>query len=351
MKRNSMVRACCVAVGFLALTGVATADVFHMPDGLKSLEMVTVRNPGNRGELSGASVPGGFGEDGTCGGVSYTYNIGKYEVTAGQFSEFLNAVAANDTYEIYNLDMGSSYPRGCKIMRTGSWGAYTYTVAPEWANRPVNLVDWGAAARFVNWLSNGQPRGPQGLATTEDGTYRLNGAETDAQLLAVTRKPGATWVIPTENEWYKAAYHKNDGVTQNYWDYPTRSDAAPGNLLVNPDPGNNANFWSSSAGYAIGSPYFRTEVGAFANSASAYGAFDQGGNLQEWNETILSGYQQRGLRGGSFDNDTDLMLAAQRRGLRPAFAGPQCGFRVAYLPEPATLTALGIGLFGLMRRR
>ena len=31
----------------------------------------------------------------------------------------------------------------------------------------------------------------------------------------------AKYWIPTENEWYKAAYHKNDGVTGNYFDYPT----------------------------------------------------------------------------------------------------------------------------------
>ena len=42
--------------------------------------------------------------------------------------------------------------------------------------------------------------------------------------MAVTRKPGATWVIPTEDEWYKVAYHKNDGVTGNYGDYPTGSN-------------------------------------------------------------------------------------------------------------------------------
>jgi HEAT repeat protein len=37
--------------------------------------------------------------------------------------------------------------------------------------------------------------------------------------------------------------------------------------------------------YTIGPPHYRTEVGAHENSESAYGTFDQGGNVQEFNET------------------------------------------------------------------
>ena len=51
-------------------------------------------NPGNAGELSGAGA-GGYGPNRVCGAVGYTYNIGKYEVTAGQYAAFLNAVAVD----------------------------------------------------------------------------------------------------------------------------------------------------------------------------------------------------------------------------------------------------------------
>ena len=64
--------------------------------------------------------------------------------------------------------------KGCNIQRTGSSGTYSYSVAPEWADRPVNFVYWGAAARFCNWLHNGQPTGPQDLTTTEVTTIDLN---------------------------------------------------------------------------------------------------------------------------------------------------------------------------------
>jgi hypothetical protein len=97
----------------------------------------------------------------------------------------------------------------------------------------------------------------------------------DAELMAITREPDATWVIPSEDEWYKAAYHYNDGVTGNYFDYPTSSDTVPSNQLMNPDLGNNATFYDGS--YTIGSPYWRTEIGAHENSDSPYGTFDQGG--------------------------------------------------------------------------
>ena len=187
------------------------------------IETVRIGNAGNTGEWSGYGY-GGDGPAGICGAVDYVYNIGKYEVTAGQYAEFLNAVAAEDTYGLYNARMGwdvSFGTFGCKIQQSGSLGSYSYSVPADWANRPVNYVSWGDAARFANWLHNGQPTGSQDESTTEDGAYLLNGAMIRGELLAVTRKDSARWAIPTEDEWYKAAYHKNDGVTGNYFDYAT----------------------------------------------------------------------------------------------------------------------------------
>jgi formylglycine-generating enzyme len=260
------------------------------------IETVPVGNPGNAGDTRYPS--GGVS---SFGAVGYTYNIGTYEVTAGQYTEFLNAVAATDTYGLYNQYMWESYA-GCRIQRSGSAGSYTYSVASDWSNRPVNRVGWDEAARFCNWLHNGQPTGVQGLSTTENGSYFLNGATSDTALTAVTRTPGATWAIPTEGEWYKAAYHKNDGVTGHYWNFPTSSNSYPSNVLGDPtDPGNNATYYDN--GFTIGSPYYRTEVGAHENSEGPYGTFDQGGNVWEWNEAIVyetPNYPYRGLRGGAY---------------------------------------------------
>ena len=40
------------------------------------------------------------------------------------------------------------------------------------------------------------------------------------------RHKDAYYFLPNEDEWYKAAYHKNDGVTANYWDYATGAEVA-----------------------------------------------------------------------------------------------------------------------------
>jgi len=325
---------------------------------------VTVGNPGNAGEGSGGGYGGGYGLDRICGAVAYEYNIGKFEVTAGQYTAFLNAVAKTDTYGLYGREMAlPAASWGCNIQRSGSPGSYTYSVASDWANRPVNCVSWGDAARFANWLTNGQPTSGQGLTSTENGSYYLNGATTNAVLLAVARiadgarVPGKKYYfIPTEDEWYKAAYHKNDGVTGHYFDYPTSSDIAPSNFLVDPDPGNKANFYNIyQSNYTIGSPYYRTEVGAFEKSESPYGTFDQGGNVWEWNEAMLNDDSCRGARGGSFYyydyGVNDLRAAVRYFYYYPASEYNQIGFRVSEVPEPATMALLALGGVGMLMRR
>ncbi|MCC6123909.1 MAG: SUMF1/EgtB/PvdO family nonheme iron enzyme [Pirellulales bacterium] len=205
---------------------VAQADVFNMGPGLTSLETVQVGNPGNAADAATGNL---------YGSVDHAYAIGKYEVTAAQYAEFLNNVAATDTYGLYNASMWSD-GEGCKIQQTGSSGSYAYSVAADWANRPVNFVNFWDAARFTNWLHNGQ-----GTGDTETGAYTITAGGISAN--TVTRNAGAQWWIPSEDEWYKAAYHKNDGATGNYFDYPTSSDSIPSNVLVNPtDPGNNATY-------------------------------------------------------------------------------------------------------------
>ncbi len=342
-------------MGFLAaampiFSGIAAQAV--------TIDLVTVGNPGNAPDTRyyGRSM----------GAVPYVYSMGKYEITTGQYCEFLNAVAATDTYGLYNSYMSISGAGRCMIRQLGSSGNYTYLVDAngdgqvdaDWVNRPVNLVCWGDAARFCNWLYNGQPSGLQDLSTTEDGSYFLNGATSYEALIAVTRKANAGWVIPTENEWYKAAYHKNDGVTGHYWDYPTGTNSVPSCLIVNPDPGNNANF-SGLGGPTIGGPYWRTEVGEFENSESPYGTFDQGGNVWEWTEGIVfreSQGNERVLRGGSEQDDSSALAAYYYAIDYPTDESTLFGFRVAYVPEPGAITVflgggITFGLIWLLRHR
>ena len=273
------------------------------------------------------------------GAVGYTYNIGKYEVTAGQYTEFLNAVAATDTYGLYNTNMWSS-TYGCKIQRSGTSGNYTYSVASDYANRPVNYVSLGRLGRFANWLHNGQPTGAQSLSTTEDGAYSLNGATTDAALLAVTRKTDWKWAVTSEDEWYKAAYYKGGSTNAGYWDYPTSSDTAPGRDMADA-LGQQRQLLHGTLRYPIDSGKYTTVVGEFQNSDSPYGTFDQGGNVWEWNEAIISS-SSRGLRGGSFVYDSYYLLASHRNGGCPTLEDVNIGFRVASVPEPGSLIMMAM---------
>ena len=199
----------------------------------------------------------------------------------------------------------------------------------EYGEKMVGQV---VVARFANWLHNGQPTGPQGLSTTEDGAYFLNGAMTDAALLAVIRETDWKWAITSEDEWYKAAYHKNDGVTGNYYAYPTGTDDIPNNGNPGGDTGNTANFWDGD--YTIGGSYWRTPVGFFGQSGSPYGTFDQGGNVWEWTEGLKG--TERVHRGGGFpfDSHYELHLHASNRGSHePTYEDYYLGFRVSQPSE------------------
>ena len=178
-----------------------------------TIDMVTVGNPGNAGDVQ---------SQGTFGAVGYNYRIGKYEVTAGQYTEFLNAVADADPNGLYNVSMVDFI--GGNIQRTGTSPNYSYSVAADWADRPVNYVSFWDAARFANWLHNGQPTGLQGPGTTEGGAYHDVGNQA-----LFGRNAGARFFIPSEDEWYKSAYHDQAaGLAANYFDYPTGSNAIPG---------------------------------------------------------------------------------------------------------------------------
>ncbi len=84
-----------------------------------TIDWVTVGDPGNACDTQ---------PQGCFGAVGYEYQISKYEVTHGQYADFLNAVAAADPHDLYNTAMGtvgggSFYG----ITRSGSSGSYTYS--------------------------------------------------------------------------------------------------------------------------------------------------------------------------------------------------------------------------------
>jgi formylglycine-generating enzyme len=318
-----------------------------------NVETVPVGNPGNAGELSGAGA-GGYGPDRVCGAVGYTYCIGKYEVTAGQYCEFLNKVGGIDTYGLYNPNMSNTrYGSGITRAGGGTVGdPYTYTVASSHVNRPVNYVSHWDSCRFSNWLNNGQPTGAQGAGTTERGTYTLDGYN-GADGRTIQRNPGSKWAVTSEDEWYKAAYYKGGSTNAGYFDYATSSDTAPGQDMADAS-GNNANYYTAPYVFPIDFPYRTTVGGEFQNSPGPYGTFDQGGNVWEWDEAIVyqdSTYSCRGFRGGSFSYISYYLRASDRHYGAPTGEANDIGFRVSEVPEPATIMMLALAGAGARRRR
>jgi len=309
-------RAHCIVGFLLGLAGLAQPGAQGV-----TIDMVPVGNPGNAADFR--YDPLGFGA------VDHPYLIGKYEVSNAQYREFLNTKAAvGDPYGLYNPDMATDHGG---IERNGAGTAlnpWVYTPKggdPIWDSRPVNFVSFWDAARFANWLNNGQ-----GNSDTESGAYQ----HLD-DLGSFARQPGAKIFLPTEDEWYKAAYYDPaKPEPSSYWEYPTRSDLKPSNDLP---PGND--LIAGSANYA--EPEL-TPVGAYTAkpSTSPYGTYDQGGNLWEWNETVIDGFP--GLRGGSFDN-TYGTEASHRDSYMAALENRIMGFRVAGVPEPGSLALFALG--------
>ena len=278
--------------------------------------------------------------DSLYGAVKYNYNIGTYDVTTGQYTAFLNAVAVTDTYGLWNSLMSTDLPT-VGILRSGSSGTYSYSVIGN-PNVPVFNATWGDAVRFANWLQNGQPNAPEESGTTETGGYTLNGATSRAALMAVRRNSNATIFLPNENEWYKAAYY--DPANGTYWRYPTQSNSLPSNALSATGT-NNANYFNS--GYTDPINHL-TSVGAFADSLGPYGTYDIGGDVWQWFETAVDS-GSRGIRGGAFNSNSSTLFSFGRGSFDPTGeVDGTIGFRVASLPEPGSITLMLAGAAGLL---
>jgi sulfatase modifying factor 1 len=357
-----------VWLSLIAVFSLAVSCVSGVPAHAVTIDWVTVENAGNANDPATGGV---------YGGVAYDYRIGKYEVTIGQYTAFLNAVASTDTYSLYNGSMATDL-NIAGISQTGTSGAYSYSViaasgsAPyggvSGSNRPITNVSWWDSARFANWMANGQPTGAQNSTTTENGAYNINGATSGTAPAKNVTNPNTsaapTFFIPTENEWYKAAYYSpvlNSG-SGGYYTYATQSDSAPGSIIGSGT--NQANYLINNtfsvtqmAGVYDATQNYLTDVGAFTNSASFYGTFDQTGNAFELNDLDGIPGSSRGSRGGSWGYSFGMSSSTRYTEPTSAEYGSD-GFRLASpvaVPEPSTWVMGAVGLacggWQMFRRR
>ncbi len=342
--------ALCIATGAVTMaTPIFRSDFVRAV----TIDWVTVGNAGNANDPATGN---------RYGGVAYDYQIGKYDVTIGQYTEFLNAVAATDTYALYNASMATDL-NIAGISRSGASGSYTYSVinnGGDSSNRPITYVSWWDAARFSNWMANGQPTGAQSSTTTENGAYFVNGATSGNTPAKNVTNPNTgtapAFFIPTESEWYKAAYYSpvlNSG-SGGYYTYATQSNTAPGNVVgsgANQANYNNGVYSVTQSSSTDSNQNYLTDVGAFTNSASFYRTFDQSGNVYQWNDLDGTTGTSRGLRGGSWGPDALSVSSSASIVNSPLFEFDIIGFRLASpVPEPSTCAMGAGGLVGIAIR-
>lgn len=338
---------CWIAWGIAFLPGVVDPLAVHSA----SISWVPIGNPGN-------PTP----EGGIYGSVNFEYWIMPHECTNAQYTEFLNAIDPDglNPNAVYNTDMGSD-PRGGIAFNAGASAGSKYTTRTNMANKPVLFVSWFDAARMANWLQGGaqtygstdaSASGPQNV-----GAYTLGTATTGS---APAANGGAQYSIPTENQWYKAAYYTGSGNA--YRSFGNGFSLIPTAVTANATGDGSAGATGIFANYNAAADWNGqdgnvTTVGT-NGFPSDYGVFDMSGNAMELNSLAGTTSATVGLRGGHWlSADPNEISSA----FRVDYAGPSgesavIGFRlVTVVPEPTGIALLGLGAAGVavwrVRRR
>ena len=253
------------------------------------LTWVTIDDPGNIDDIHGAGY----------GGVDYTFRIMKYAVRESDIDAY-NADPANASLQITLADRGD--------------------------DKPATNVSWNKAARYVNWLNTreGFPVAYQfDTGGVNDNIALWDPGDPGYDVNNRYRSSIAEYFLPSEDEWYKAAYY-NGSI---YYDYATGSDTAP---------------TAVASGTTAGTAVYDGQSGPAdvdqAGGLSPYGTMGQGGNTYEWNESAYDGTndsttESRVLRGGFWNYDSAALQSSFRSSFSPGFGFSDFGFRVAAVPE------------------
>ena len=302
-----------IAALFAAFTIItqpsAQADTFGSGANTFEISFVNIGDVGNAADTTG------------YGAVPYEYRIGKYEISQDA------------------------------ITKATASGMADVTAGPWTSNQPAATISWYDAAAFVNWLNTSTGH-QAAYDLTFSSSWSMNMWDSaNAWTLGGTnlyRHKDAYYFLPSETEWYKAAYYNPEGA--NYYLYPTASDIAPNPVTSGADAGTAVYQFSTST------PPAGVDV---AGGLSRYITMGQGGNVWEWNESAFDGAndlttEDRSVRGGGRDNTANDLRSTDRGIAVPYLEDNNIGFRVASVPEPSTYALLlitGAGALWWARRR
>lgn len=281
-----------------------------------TMDFATIGNAGNADDDTG------------YGGVAYTYQMGVNEVSRDMITKY-NALGGGPTLTM--SDMNSYGGNG--------------------VNRPATGVSWNEAARFVNWLNTSEGYSAAYKFTTggfNDNIALWTGSDAGFDAANPFRNANAHYYLPSEDEWYKAAYYDpNKSGGAGYWDYATGSDTAPTAVVS-----------GTTSGTAVYAQVTTTGPADIANAGglSAYGTMAQNGNVWEWGESGStapndSAGESRVVRSGNWLNTSDALASSGRSGVSPTLENLGVGFRVAAVPEPSACFLTLLSTLGFLLRR
>jgi len=316
MKNTILALALLIGAGLTA----SHADTFGSGANQFTIDFTTIGNPGNAADTTG------------YGSVGYSYRIGTYAISQNQIDKATASGLAN--------------------VVAGAWSG----------DQPAANMTWYESAAFVNWLNTSKGFTPAYSLSWSGSTWSMAlWTVTDPGYDAsnLYRNSLAKYFLPSENEFYKAAYGKSDG--SGYYLYPTASNSAPTAVASGTDA-NTAVYNQVNYSQPRG-PASVYEAGGL----SSYGTMGQGGNVYGWLESAYDGVndsttEDRGTRGGNWGfswggagghpGAGTLQSSSRSSGYInvyfPNNAFDSIGFRVASVPEPSTYALFGIGAWALI---
>ena len=283
----------------LSIQSSAQADTFGTSGNEFTINFVNIGNAGNAADTT------------SYGAVPYEYRASTYEIT----QDAINKATAS--------------------------GMTNVTAGPWTGNQPAANLNWYEAAAFVNFLNTSSGKTAAYDLSWSGTAWSMALWSSEQAWTAggtnLYRNKDAFYFLPSENEWYKAAYYKGGGTNAGYWLYPTASSSEPTSVTS-----------GTSAGTAVFRNNNPDSAPAIVNSAgglSPYGTMGQGGNVWEWNESALDGTNSsssefRVFRGGNWGSAAGNLRPSSRESDDPLQQGVYLGFRVASVPEPSTYALL-----------